>query len=290
MPVLVLALTLAAGPGPAAGRAAPAYPAGTVLRVTMPAPEVGDGSRTVRVYLPPSYDRPESAARAYPVVYLLHGWPGSDGNWFEMGHVPDTADSLIARGEIPEVILVCPNGNGGGMLGRSFWIDSYDGKKQVESYVVHGLVSWVDGRYRTRREAGGRALIGLSDGANAAFNIALKYPGIFGAAAGHSGDYVLAKAFGCGAIYGPDAGAAKLLEENSPARTIDRVVEVARRLRLYLDCGTDDVSMDDTRAFHQKLVALGVPHEYHEFEGSHTWKYWGRHVRESLIAVTAGMR
>jgi enterochelin esterase-like enzyme len=281
---LATAATAGAGPGPGTGAVR-----GTVLRETMSAPEVGDASRTVRVYLPPSYAAPDSATRAYPVVFLLHGWPGSDGNWFEMGHVPDTADSLIARGAIPEVILVCPNGIGGGFFGRSFWIDSYDGRKRVESYVVHGLVGWVDAHYRTRREPAARSLIGLSDGADAAFNLALRHPDVFGAAAGHSGDYVLSKSFGCGSIYGPDPGGAKLLDDNSPARYIEHVAEVARRLRLYLDCGTDDESLDDTRAFHQQLVALGVPHEYREFPGSHTWKYWGAHVRESLMFVTAGM-
>ena len=39
------------------------------------------GGRDVRVWLPPSYDRPESAGRHYPVVLFLHGWPGGEGNW-----------------------------------------------------------------------------------------------------------------------------------------------------------------------------------------------------------------
>src|SRR6187200_1832018 len=35
--------------------------------------------RDVTVYLPPSYAT--ERARRYPVVYLLHGYGGTDGNW-----------------------------------------------------------------------------------------------------------------------------------------------------------------------------------------------------------------
>ena len=125
---------------------------------------------------------------------------------------------------------------------------------------------------------------------NPAFNIALRHPDVFGAAAGHSGEYVYRKAFGCSGIYGPEPGATALLEANSPVLEVERLAGVAKGLRLYVDCGTGDESIDETRAFHAKLVALGVPHEYHEFPGSHTWDYWRAHVRESLVAVTAGMR
>src|SRR4029077_9448141 len=66
---------------------------GDVQRLTMPAPSLHEASRTVRVYLPPTWGRAESAHRRYPVVYLLHGWPGSDGNWFGLGKAAATADS-----------------------------------------------------------------------------------------------------------------------------------------------------------------------------------------------------
>lgn len=275
----------------AAARGASAEPArGTVQRVTMAAPSVGDDARTVRVYLPPSYPAPEAATRTYPVIFLLHGWPGSDGNWFEKGHANDTADSLIARGAIPEVILVCPNGAGAGMLGRSFWIDSWDGRKRLETYVVRDLVAWVDAHYRTRRTPQGRGLIGLSEGGDAALNLALRHPDVFSACGGHSADYVLRKGFGTGGITGPEPGASRLLRENSPLDYVDQVLERAKRLTIYLDCGTGDESIDDSRAFHRRLQELGVPHAWHEWPGSHTWGYWGTHLRDSLLVVANALR
>jgi S-formylglutathione hydrolase FrmB len=255
----------------------------------MPAPSVGEDARTVRVYLPPSYDRPEAAQRRYPVVYMLHGWPGSDGNLLEFGHANATADSLIARGAIPEILMVFPNGAGSGLLGRSLWIDSYDGRKRLEQFVTHDLIDWVDDHYRTIRSASGRGIIGLSDGGDAAVNLALKHPDLFGACGGHSADYVLRKALGTGPVLGPEPQASRLIDENSPARYIDRARDTARRLRIYIDCGTSDESITHSREFHATLDRLGIPHEYHEFPGSHTWGYWGKHFRESLIAVAGAL-
>ena len=267
----------------------PGLAKGTVLRLQMEAPAVGDRARTVRVYLPPSYGRPEAKGRRYPVVYMLHGWPGSDGNLLELGHANDTADSLIARGAIPEIIMVFPNGAGAGLMGRSYWINSYDGKKRVEDYVTHDLIRWVDGHYRTLPTASARGIIGISEGGDAAINLAFKHPDLFSACGGHSGDYVLDKGFGTKAFLGPEPGATRLIEQNSPALYAPRIVPQLRRQHIYFDCGVSDESIAHNRAFDRLLDSLDVAHAYREFPGSHSWGYWGRHFRESLLAVAAAL-
>lgn len=280
------AALVSASPAPRA----PEPPHGTVSRVSFAVPELQDRSRAVRVYLPPSYDA-GGPARRYPVVFLLHGWPGSAANWFELGRVPATTDSLIAAGRMPEAILVCPDGNGTGLLGRSFWIDSWDGRRRFEAWLAGGLVRWVDEHYRTRREPAARAIVGLSDGALGAFNTVLRHPDVFGAAAGHSGDYTPRKGLGTGAIFGPAPGSDSVETANTPTAYLARVAATAREQVLYLDTGTGDADgVPGSRALDAMLTELGVPHEYHEYPGSHTWGYWRAHVRESLIAVTARMR
>ena len=284
--LLVMAVLLGAA---SIGPARAAAPKGTVQRLQMEAPSVGDKSRTVRVYLPPSYFDPAAAGRSYPVVYMLHGWPGSDGNLLSMGHANDTADSLIARGAIPQVIMVFPNGAGAGVLGRSYWINAFDGSKRVEDYVTRDLIAWVDTHFRTVRQASGRGLIGISEGGDAAVNLCFKHPDLFSACGGHSGDYVLDKEFGTHGFLGPEPGASKLLADNSAALYVDRIVAQVRQQHIYVDCGTSDESLAHSRAFHQKLEALHVPHVYNEFPGSHTWGYWGSHMRESLLAVAGAL-
>src|SRR5512143_1209825 len=278
----VLALALAASAASTAG----ADPArhGRVVQTTFPAPSMGDSTRSVRVYLPPGYDRPEAAGRRYPVVVLLHGWPGGDGNWPGHGRAAETLDSLSARGAIPEVIAVMPNGNGVGLLGRQGWLNSVDGRARMEDMVWRDLVRWTDRTYRTRADSAHRAVVGLSEGGSAALNIAFKHPGVFNACGGLSGQYVLARDVGMKAVWGDEPTATRVREENSPTLYADRIVASLRHQVIYFQCGTGDGEREDNRRLHRKLTELGVPHTYEEFPGVHGWGYWKIHLREALIA------
>ena len=263
---------------------------GRILETTLPAPAMGEAARHVRVYLPPTYERPEAAKRSYPVVYLLHGWPGGDGNWPGSGHAAETFDSLSARGAIPEVIAVMPDGNGVGRLGRQEWLDSWDGRARMEEFVWQDLVRWTDHTYRTRPDSLHRALIGLSEGATGAVNIALKHPGVFNACGGLSGQYLMSEDWGMKAVWGEGATATRIREANSPALYVNRIAHSARQQVIYFDCGTADEELADNRAFHRRLEELGVPHTFLEFPGSHGWGYWKVHLRDALIACTVRMK
>lgn len=283
--LLLSALALpAARPAPAADRA------GRIFQTTLPAPAMQEAGRSVRVYLPPSYGRPEAARRRYPVVYLLHGWPGGDGNWPGHGRAAETLDSLSARGAIPEVIAVMPNGNGIGLLGRQEWLDSYDGRARLAEFVWRDLVRWTDRSFRTVPDSLHRALIGLSEGATGAVNIALRHPDVFNACGGLSGQYVQTEDVGMKAVWGDGPAAARLREENSPALYAPRIARTLRQQVVYFDCGDHDEELTDNRAFDRELDGLGVPHTFNEFPGTHGWGYWKIHLRDALIACTARMR
>ena len=125
---------------------------------------------------------------------------------------------------------------------------------------------------------------------DAAFNLAFRHPELFSACGGHSGDYVFEKGLGTSGFLGPEPGATKLMEDNSTSLYVRRIVAQVRQQRIYFDCGTSDESLPHSRAFHAQLDSLGVPHEYREFPGSHTWGYWGSHFRESLLAVAGALK
>jgi enterochelin esterase-like enzyme len=60
--------------------------------------------------------------------------------------------------------------------------------------------------------------------------------------------------------------------------------ERRRRLpALYADIGTEDARLSANRAFRFELARLGVPLDYHEYPGDHTWEYWRAHVAQSLV-------
>jgi enterochelin esterase-like enzyme len=251
------------------------------------APSLHDGSRTVRVYLPPSYDQPGHAATRYPTVYLLHGWPGSDGNWVRLGRAAETIGGLIAGERIPEIIAIFPDGRGSGLLGRSVYMDSYDGDKRVEQFITHELVGWVDSTFRTIHDPARRVVIGLSDGGTGAFNLAMRHPDLFSGAGSHSGGFLLRRDLGMGGIVGPDPDGARMLAEHSPRLYAHSMVDRLRRLTLYFDCGTGDELLEDNRVFHRLLDSLGVAHTYREFPGTHDWGYWRTHLAESLETLTS---
>jgi len=54
---------------------------------------------------------------------------------------------------------------------------------------------------------------------------------------------------------------------------------------LYFDVGRDDPFVDQNRAFDGALTELHVPHEYHEYPGTHNWDYWSAHVGQSLAWI-----
>ena len=70
--------------------------------------EADSPDRDVTVYLPPGYAADRS--RRYPVVYLLHGYGGTDSTWTgRLASLPDIADRLVAAGRLNELIVVMPN-------------------------------------------------------------------------------------------------------------------------------------------------------------------------------------
>ncbi len=272
------ALSLLAPPAGAVTR-------GRVLRAEAPAPSLGEAARDVWVYLPRSYDDPASRDRRYPVVFLLHGFPGTAGDWFGRGHAGETADLLIARGEMPEVILVGPDGNRG-FFGRTLFANAWDGSFAMDDFIRRDLVAWVDSTFRTRASAAGRGAIGLSDGGTAAVNLVLRHPETFGAAGAHSANYRVRLGFGVGRIVGPADQAGPRLAALSPLEYLPTAERGGPDPALYFDCGVEDESIGQNREFHRLLDSLGVAHAFREYPGSHTWSYWRSHLVESLREVT----
>jgi enterochelin esterase-like enzyme len=144
---------------------------GTVLQGTFPG--------TVRrgyLYLPPGFTR----SRRYPVVYLLHGMPGSPSEFLDGTQVAQYADTAISAGTLRPFIAVMP---AAGPRPR------YNGEwaGQWEDGLVDETVPWVDANLPTLATPHGRVIAGLSAGGYGAVDIALRHPDVFGAAESWSG-------------------------------------------------------------------------------------------------------
>lgn len=143
--------------------------------------------REVLVYLPPSYDA--SSTTRFPVVTILAPYAATNRsivNWrlwepstFEL------YESLLARGEAQEAILVSPDCCN--RWGGSQFLDS-SASGRYQTHVADEVLPAVDARYRTIAERAGRAVVGRSSGGFGALRIALDRPELFAAVGSHAGD------------------------------------------------------------------------------------------------------
>ncbi len=179
-----------------------------------------------------------------------------------------------------------------------------------DDYIARDVVAHVDAKYRSIADRGHRGIAGLSMGGYGAISLALAYPEVFGAAASHSGVLSPAllgpKPYAAPARYANDslelkqaAGwlwpwlTAPFGRDTIGWRARDPGQLAARALRrqkaggppvpaLFIDCGTEDAFIDQSRDFRATLARLGVSNQYAEWPGQHSWPYWRTHAAESL--------
>lgn len=134
--------------------------------------------RAVSVYLPPDYD---AGTRRYPVVYLLHGYTGTERGWMNPAYVglPDIMDRLLQHRAIEPMFVVMPNSFN--RFGGSFYSNSAL-SGNWEDFIVRDLVEYVDAHYRTIPQAGSRGIAGHSMGGYGALRLGMDHPEVFSAA------------------------------------------------------------------------------------------------------------
>ena len=103
---------------PSSYKTASDYP-GTVTRLDYDSKDyAGNGAaitKTAYIYTPYGYDENDEKTR-YNIVYLMHGWGGHAGEYFEYSSTRNMFDHLIENGDIPPIIIVSAtfyNGNSG---------------------------------------------------------------------------------------------------------------------------------------------------------------------------------
>lgn len=97
-------------------------------------------TRSIKVYLPPGYD--ELPNNMYPVVYLLHGYPG-DHNDFNS--TLDQLGELITNKIVIPTIIAIPYGSTS--YGGSFFTNSYV-SGNWEDYVVQDVIQHMESKYQ----------------------------------------------------------------------------------------------------------------------------------------------
>lgn len=199
------------------------------------------------VYLPPGFGR---ANVRYPVVYLLHGLPGSPSEFTYGTDLLGFADTAIASGTVQPFIAIAPAAG----------LDhSYNGEwaGRWEQSLVDQIVPWADAKFPTLPGPSGRVLAGLSAGGFGAVNIALRHPSMFGTVESWSGYFTPLR----------DApfthASAGELARNNPTLTIGSRAATLRKTgtRFFLSTGPAHshlIDPDQTMKFAYALHRLGI--------------------------------
>jgi S-formylglutathione hydrolase FrmB len=238
------------------------------------------------VILPRGYDADQTTR--YPVLYFLHGLGGNEQVLLESGGMNEIED-LRAGNKIGEFLVVAPAG------GRSFYINSRDGRLRYEDFFIKEFIPFIEGHYRIDAVRKQRGITGVSMGGYGALRFGLKYPELFGSVSAHSAALIdkLPKfegsddqTSGIARVLGGSFGNpvdAKYWERESPF-TIVRTSPKPANLPIYFDCGTnDDFGFNvGAKKFHDLLVSRGIPNEFHLYPGGHDMGYFADHLPASL--------
>ncbi|HYD78241.1 MAG TPA: alpha/beta hydrolase-fold protein [Paucimonas sp.] len=202
-------------------------------------PQLGN-SRTLRIYLPPSYN--ENSLKRYPVLYMHDGQNLFDAATAFGGvewRVDETIDSLVGGGRMDEVIVVGIDNTADRIAEYTMCCDSQHGGGKLDLYsafVRDTVKPYIDQHLRTLPGKDNTALMGSSLGGLASFYIARNHPAVFAKEASLSSSF-----------WWNDRYMVKTVAASTAKAPV----------RIYLDAGTQNDGLADTTAMRDALIADG---------------------------------
>ncbi|WP_326785391.1 alpha/beta hydrolase [Streptomyces sp. NBC_00151] len=155
------------------------------VRVTDLRGRISGVNAEVYVWLPPQYDEPAYRHRAFPVVELLPGYPGSAKAWFGSLRVHEQLRPMMLDGRVAPFILVAPRTN---LLARAdTGCANIPGTVNAESWLSIDVPRMVMDNFRAEPAPDGWATVGYSAGAHCATKLAVAHPDRYRAAVSMSG-------------------------------------------------------------------------------------------------------
>lgn len=238
------------------------------------------GEVAVAVYRPPEYD--PRRAEPYPLLLLLHGGNGSEG---DIRYFTAVFDAEIAAGRLPPLVVAMPSAR------RSLYMDYRDGSEQWESYILSDVLPFLRDTQHVSEASATTFIGGISMGGLGALRIAFKHPQLFAAVAALEPAIEPAATWrGVGPetrfwrpesvlrpIFGDpvDAG---YWEANNPATIAQRDPDRLLGLGIYFEVGDQDMLhlYEGAEFLHRILFDARLAHEYRLVHG-------GDHVGRSLL-------
>ena len=248
---------------------------GSLHEMRLRSPDSSHTLRTIYVYRPGGL---RDSARL-PVLYLLHGLPGSAADLWTKFNGKARLDAEFAHGAAPyEVVTLDGRGT---KHNDTEWADSADGSDRVESFVLDVAIPAVEGSQR--RDACHRAVAGFSMGGYGAMNLAQRHPDVFGQVASVDGYFHLDDP---DEVLGNDAA---LQRANSPDQQAARM----KGLRVFLlEAGQENVQLvkGEAERMARLLIDARIPVQLAYSPGTHNGDYAIAQEPEVSAFLQAGWR
>jgi sugar lactone lactonase YvrE/enterochelin esterase-like enzyme len=234
-------------------------PHGSIHVVRYRSKSLGDVARRMHVYTPPGYE--DESIQRYPVLYLLHGFGDDDSMWTALGRANFTLDNAIADKRCVPMIVVMPYGHAS-FADRSAPAGDRAASRSrnllaVSADILGDVVPLVESRYRTKKGAHHRAIVGLSMGGGQSLHLGLNHPDTFAWVGAFSS-----------AVYANGFAEGFPLVAKEP-ENLD-----AKLRWLWIGCGRDDFLFQTDRKFSAWLDEKGVGHRFEITAGGHSWSVW----------------
>lgn len=248
-------------------------------------------------FLPPGYDTisrthqsPGRASRTYPILYYLHGLGDNEQSLVNTGGW-NLVQDLREQHKIGDFLIVTPEG------GRTFYINSRDGKTPYGDFFLREFMPYIQKRYRVRPGRSSRGIMGISMGGYGALRLAFANPRLFTSVSAQSAALMPESTKGVNLAMNSGMGRANFLGDvfgnpidanfwmaNSPLVLARKNAAALSGLHIYFDCGSEDNYGFDTgaRELDQELTAERIEHEFHLYPGGHDLIYFLQHFGESV--------
>lgn len=222
-------------------------------------------------------------SKPFRSLYLLHGFSGNHSDWLRGSRI----EALAMEHNLA---VFCPSGE------NSFFLDDTVRDALYEQYLCKELIAFTRKVFPISAERSDTTIGGLSMGGYGALRNGLKHSDVFGNIIALSSALITdnivnimeqkdnpiaspsyySHVFGkadqvIGSDVDPKALAKKLAAGGGPVP------------RIYMACGTEDFLITENKDLSAYLAQLGIPHEYLESPGIHSWDFWDNYIEKALI-------
>ncbi|TFE24881.1 alpha/beta hydrolase [Cohnella luojiensis] len=229
----------------------------TIHKHEVPSRFLPEGSRSIRVYLPPGFQQWIS----YPVVYCQDG-----EDFFNFGRIATHSQRLILEEGWDPFIIVGVDVDK--KLRTSEYTPDGDRYSLYTRFFAEELIPWVESQYPVRDVPDQRILAGDSLGGAISLSLALLYPSLFNRIISLSGAYY-------------DSYVAQIRHSASLDHLKLWMCVGLQENAFATDRGTFDF-VELNRSAVRLLEEKGAKLRYVEKDGEHKWGFWQQEIPEAL--------